>query len=192
MRNRTLALSLVAAWLSVACGATQTRQTARLSDAQIAHITTLVDSGEVEQAWLATDRATNELVKSFAGRMIAQHTAAKRADEALTHGEQVAPARSRTAEELAADGRRTLDRLKLANARSFDAAYMDAQIRQHEEVAELLADKLIPEAIDPELRERLKATQAMVVTHLQDAREIRAGLARSEALEPRPVWVPAR
>jgi predicted outer membrane protein len=176
MQATTWALALGAACLSAACGARQTR----LNDAQIEHIEGLAHSGEVEQAWLATDRAQSDLVKSYAANTIAQR-AELHPDEASAARRRTEAANSRTAQEISSETWRTVETLQDSEVTRFDAVYMDAQIRQHAEMKELLDESLIPQAVDPELRERLLVTRATVERQLEEARAIRAGLARAEA-----------
>jgi putative membrane protein len=173
MQPSVWALALAAACLSAACGA---RQATKLDDAQIEHIGGLAHSGEVEQAWLATERAQTELVKNYAANTIAQRVQSKPDEASLA-----ASSDSGTAQKLGSESRQTVETLQRADPESFDALYMDAQIRQHEEMKELLDDALIPQASDPELRRRLLVTRDLVEDQLREARDVRAGLARMEA-----------
>jgi putative membrane protein len=154
---------------------------ARLTDEQIVHITELVDRGELEQATVATERASDAQVKRFAAHMLAQHTKSKELGKQLARTENLAPTASLTAQKLSDDANRTLDGLRHADDASFDAKYMEAQVNQHELVKGLLDGTLIPGAASPELKARLEETRGMVESHLQEARKIRDGLASADA-----------
>jgi putative membrane protein len=154
---------------------------ARLTDEQIARITEVVDSGEVEQAKVAAERASSAQVKRFAAHMLSQHTRSKARGAALVQAEGLALTESPTAQQLSSEASKTLDSLRDADEASFDAKYMDAQVQQHQQVAGLLDATLIPGAASPELKARLEEARAMVQSHLEEAREIRESLAGATA-----------
>jgi putative membrane protein len=149
----------------------------QLTDDQIVRITELVDRGELEQANMAAERASDAQVKNFAAHMLAQHTKSQQLGKELINAEGLAPAGSLVAQALAQQASETLEDLRDADAASFDAKYMNAQIDEHQHVSSLLDETLIPRAASGELRARLEETRAMVQSHLEEARHIREGMA---------------
>lgn len=149
---------------------------ARLTDAQIVKITDTVNTGEVEQAKLAKQRAKNPAVKKFAAQMITQHTNAKQQGLKLSKQTDLTPQESAVSAELASKGTKTLEALKAADAESFDREYIDSQVEQHQEVLDQLDSHLIPEATNPELKAGLQKDRAMVEMHLKDAKQIQDSL----------------
>jgi putative membrane protein len=150
---------------------------APMTDGQIAKITTLVNTGEVEQAQLAKTKAKNAAVKKFATMMINQHTQANQNGAQLAKKASLTPEDSPAAMELQSKATQTLESLKSADATMFDSAYMSAQVTQHQEVLDMLDNKLIPAATNPELKTELQTTRTMVQRHLTDAQAIQQTLA---------------
>ena len=73
--------------------------------------------------------------------------------------------------ELKAKGSKVLQTLNSVDQAAFDHGYLMSRIQQHEEVLNLLRDKLIPGASSAALRAQLTKTQAMVQHHLDLARK---------------------
>jgi len=151
--------------------ATGTVPMTKLSDGQIAEILTTVDSGEIEQAQLALDKATDPEVRAFATHMVEQHTASKQAAAQLT-SQTLRPAQSPKSKELQAAGAQTLERLNSADASNFDVTYIAAQVQQHADVLKLIEDQLLPAVNEPALRDFLGNARGMVQQHLDRARQI--------------------
>jgi putative membrane protein len=149
---------------------------APLTDGQIAKITTLVNTGEVEQAQLAKTKSKNAAVKKFATTMITQHTQAKQKGTQLAKKAMLTPEESPAATELQTKATATLEQLKAADAATFDSAYISSQVTQHQEVLDMLDSQLIPAATNPELKTELEATRTMVQHHLTEAQSIQQGL----------------
>lgn len=153
-----------------------TSATESLRDGQIAKITDLVNSSEIEQAQLARSKATQPRVKKFAADLMAQHQKAKQAGVKLTKASNITPEESAVAGDLETKSAQTLSMLKSSDAASFDMAYLTAQVQQHQEVLDMLNEKLIPSATDSKLKAELEDTRSMVEHHLEEAQEISRAL----------------
>ena len=145
----------------------------KLTDGQIAEILSTVDSGEIEQAQVAQQRATRPEVRDFASHMIEQHTASKQAGAQLATQANLQPASSPKAEELQAASKKMLDNLSAADASNFDITYVDGQIEQHAAVLKLIQDQLAPAVNEPALRDQLTNARGMVQQHLDQARQLK-------------------
>jgi putative membrane protein len=148
----------------------------RLTDAQIVKITDIVNSGEVEQAKVAKQRAKNPAVKKFAAQMITQHSQAKEQGNKIAKQTKLEPQDSPVGDELASKGTKTLESLKAADADAFDRTYMESQVEQHQEVLDHLDNHLIPEATTPQLKADLQKARTMVERHLTSAKQIQSEL----------------
>jgi putative membrane protein len=148
-----------------------------LSDAEIAKITDTVDSGEIEQANVATSRAKHASVKQFAQHMIEQHTASKQKGAELVHKTGMTPTTSTTSSNLQRDGMNMLEKLKTSDLAAFDATYIAGQIEEHQRVLQLLNSRLIPSATDSDLKSQLAAARTMVERHISEAQSIQRSLA---------------
>lgn len=145
-----------------------------LSEAQIAKITELVNTAEVEQGKLAQGKAKAPAVKKFADMMIKHHGDAKQEQAKLFKKLSLTPADSATAAALQADGEKTLKSLKDADAAGFDAAYAKSQVEGHQKVLDALDAQLLPAAKTPELAEGLRKMRATVEAHLTEAKSLQA------------------
>jgi putative membrane protein len=148
----------------------------QLTDAEIAKVTDVVNTGEIEQAKLAKTKATSQRVKNFATTMLNQHTQMQQKDAQLARKLTLTLEDNSVAEELASKGAKTLADLKLVEATRFDQAYMAAQVAQHREVLELIDQQLIPQARETQLKAALEKARAMVQKHLTDAEQIQQQL----------------
>jgi putative membrane protein len=144
-----------------------------LSEGQMAKVTDLVNTGEIDQAKLAQHRAKAPGVKQFADRMIQHHGQAQREQAKLVQRLKLTPADSATAGKLKSDGDAQLAKLKDVDAASFDAAYVTSQIDAHQQALDLLDTQLIPNAKTPDIVNALQTARAMVDQHLRDARALR-------------------
>jgi len=149
-----------------------------ISDPQSVRILTTVNGGEIEQAQLAKDKAQDSRVKKFAQKMIDEHKKANDKIIKLYKSEDLMPANSSVANDLADKGSQTLTTLNATTVPDFDKTYIDAQVQQHQEVLELINTRLIPGATDAKLKDALLDASKMVAHHLEKAREIQAQLQR--------------
>jgi len=149
--------------------ATGTVPLSKLTDGQIAKILSTVDSAEIEQAQTALEKASNPDVRAFATHMVEQHTAAKQKGEQLG----LTASESPKSQELQAKGAKTLEQLKAADPATFELAYIDAQIQQHDEVLTMIEKQLLPAVEQPGLRDFLGEARGMVERHLEQARQLR-------------------
>jgi putative membrane protein len=145
---------------------------AALSEPQIAKVSELVNTAEVEQGKLAQGRAKAPAVKKFAAMMIKHHGDALNEQTKLIKKLQLTPADSETAQALKADGDKTLQTLKSADAASFDAVYVTSQIDGHQKVLDLLDTQLLPAAKTPEVVDALRRARGIVENHLNEARAL--------------------
>jgi putative membrane protein len=150
-----------------------------LRDGQIIKIADLANSGEVEQAQLAQMKATDPQVKQFAAMMIKDHSKAKQQGAQLAKKAGLTEEDSGQAATLQTKAEQTLATLKVVDATSFDKAYMNAQVEQHQMVLDTLTKTLIPSATNPQLKAELEATRNMVQRHLGHAQQIHQSLANA-------------
>jgi putative membrane protein len=147
-----------------------------LRDGQIMLVLKSVDQAEIEQGTLARSKATDPRVKAFAERMIEHHSRSLKDGAELTRKAAVEPQESNLATELQTKTNQTLQTLRGADSSTFDSAYTSAQVRQHQEVLDLLDKRLIPSATSADIRAGLKDTRNLVANHLADAQSIMANL----------------
>jgi putative membrane protein len=143
-----------------------------LSEAQLAKVSELVNTAEVEQGKLAQAKAKAPAVKKFADMMVRQHGAALGEQAKIVKKLSLGSDDSAIAEKLKAEGETTLDTLKKTERAAFDAAYVKSQVEGHQKLLELLDTQLIPAAKTREVVDALRQARAIVEQHLSEARAL--------------------
>jgi putative membrane protein len=143
-----------------------------LTEAQIAKVSELVNTAEVEQAKIAQARAKDPAVKNFAAMMAKHHGEALREQAKIVKRLRINSDDSATSAKLKSDAQATLATLKKADAASFDTAYISSQIDAHQKALDLLDAQLIPSAKTPEVSDALRQARAIVAQHLSDAKAL--------------------
>jgi putative membrane protein len=151
----------------------------RLSEAQIAMVTDLANSSEVEQGNLAQSKAKSPEVKKFAAMMIKHHTEAKNDQAKLYKQLSLTPTQSQQATLLKEDADKTLGSLRAADGGNFDVAYMNSQVDAHQKVLDSINQELLPAAADQRLVDSLNKMKAAVEAHLNEARSLQATLIKT-------------
>lgn len=152
-----------------------------LSEGQVAMITDLANSSEIEQAKLAQGKAKSASVKKFAATMIKHHSEAKAQQTKLYQSLKLTPTQSASASQLKNDADQALGSLRAADGASFDKAYIEGQIDAHQKVLDTIDNQLLPASSDQALTDELTKMRATVSTHLQDAKDILAELQKNSS-----------
>lgn len=132
------------------------------------------DMFEIEAAKLAQTRATNADVKKFAAMMATDHTksTADLKKAIADSGQPITPPAT-----LPDDLRGKLDDLTKADAKDFEANYMDNQVDAHQGALDLL-QRYAEDGDVPQIRAFAAATAPAVQKHLDEARRIRDAVKR--------------
>ncbi len=156
-----------------------------LSDAEIVVVAKAANDGEIEHAKLAKTKAKDKKVKDFAAMMSKDHTAANKRHAALIKKAKIEPKDSDLSKRLTDDAAAKAETLKAAEkGAAFDKAYIDSQVEIHTTVLGAIDTQLLPGVQNPDLKTELEAVRAAVEAHLNQAKEIQAGLAAAPAPAP--------
>lgn len=143
-----------------------------MTDGQILEALSAVDTAEIEQAQVALSKAQSPRVREFATHMIEQHSASMRQGEQIASAHGLMRSESAVSLNLKPKAAEILQTLNTSDPANFDHAYMMSQIQQHEEVLELLTERIVPAASSEPVRQLATKAQAMVQQHLEQARTI--------------------
>ncbi len=148
----------------------------QLTDAQIVSIVDTVHKGEVDQGQLAVRKAKDAQVKQFAQMMTTDHGGSMNKFKQLG----ITPETTQTSTQLQTDSQNAIQSLSGQTGMDFDRAYMDLQVKEHQQVLNDLDQKLIPNAKNAELKKNLTDLRSKVAEHLQKAEQIqqKLGLAK--------------
>lgn len=150
-----------------------------LTEGQIAMITDLANTAEIEQGKLAQTKAKAASVKKFAAMMVKHHTEAKNEQAKLVKELSLTPTQSQDATALKSDADKMLGSLRGASGASFDQTYIDGQVAEHQKVLTTLDQQLIPSAQTEKVVSSLKKLRETVVAHLEEAKAIQAELTKT-------------
>lgn len=123
---------------------------------------------EVSMGRMALEKSQNEAVKQFATQMVQDHEAANQKLKALASRKNLSV--SSKEEDVMNDAKAAM--LKMRD-KSFDKAYMENQVKAHEEAVQLF-QRASTELSDPELKALAQETLPMLQRHLKMAKELHA------------------
>jgi putative membrane protein len=151
-------------------------QSAKPTDAQIAHIAYTAGQLDIDAGKQALAKSKNKDVRSFAEAMVRDHTAVNKQALDLAKKLKVTPEdndTSRALSKAAADKKAELAKL---NGADFDKAYVSNEAAYHKTVNGALETTLIPSANNAELRSLLQTGLKLFQGHQQHAEHVAAAL----------------
>jgi putative membrane protein len=145
-----------------------------ISDANILAELSEANQAEIAAGQMALQRAKSGDVKSFARRMIGDHTKMLSAGKALADSLSITPAPP-SPDSLPQKADQETHTLSAATGAPFDKAYMDAQVADHRMVLGLLK-QLEGAAQNPRVKALITGAEPTVQSHLDRAQAIDAKL----------------
>jgi putative membrane protein len=140
-----------------------------LSDSQILGVADTANTGEIDRANIATEKAQSDTVKQFAQMMLKEHTEAKQQGRKLFS--EVGITVSALSAGMQKDSDDTMTQLMTVAPSGFDRTYMQAQVRLHQKTIRAL-DELIPQTQGPQLKGLLTYMRQQADRYLSTARSI--------------------
>jgi putative membrane protein len=147
-----------------------------LTDGQILNLLKTVNDAEVSAGQFANSYTRNAGVRDFASRMINDHKKANEdvASTSSAIGENLdGSAQSSRLAQVADNQAATL---KGKSGADYDKAYMAYQLRDHQDVLDMIIGDLMSSAKSDQVRALLRSTQSMVQMHLDQARKVSSSL----------------
>lgn len=158
---------------------------APLTDGQIVRVSEAVDSSEIDQAKEVQKKAKNPEVKKLAARILQQHTKNKQKAQTVAKRAQLKAEESTVATDVTTKSEESLQSIKTAAAPSdAERAFVDGQVRQQESVLELLNTRLIPNAINADLKAQLEETRKIIEKHIEETKRVQQALQAAPASPP--------
>ncbi len=78
---------------------------------------------------------------------------------------------------MKAEGKKNLDNLNGLSGNAFDKAYIDGEVKLHQQVIEVADKQLVPNVKNDELKALLVKVRPALVSHLEHAKQIQTSLA---------------
>jgi putative membrane protein len=157
---------------SSAAATTPATSTVTLSDGQIAGITAAAHQSEIDAARVARKISKNAKVRSFAAKMIKDHTAALKAETALAQTAGIAPSDSDISAKIKTMSADSLANLKTLKGNDFDKTYAQGQVDAHQQVLDTIDNDLLPQVQNAALKEQLTKERPVVASHLEMAKQL--------------------
>ena len=179
MQKRLTPLVMVLALLSPGLAWAETP--AKPTDPQIAHIAYTAGLIDVEAGKLALEKSQNEEVRSFAQRMIGDHSAVNDQALALVKKLNVTPEDNPTSRSLTKEADATRKKLAGLTGAAFDKAYVDNEVAYHKTVNGALTTTLIPDAQNSELKSLLQNGLNVFEAHLEHAERLAQQLSAAQS-----------
>lgn len=145
---------------------------ANLNDEQIAAIVVAANQVDIDAGKAVESKSSNNEVKAFAHRMVAEHTDVNKQATALVTKLKVAPEENAISKGLLSDGRKNLDRLNKLKGKSFDKTYIYQEVVFHKQVLDVIDNKLLPGAKNEELKALLVKVRPAIASHLEHAENL--------------------
>ena len=168
-------IALVAAAMLAGAGAANA-QSAKINDAQIAHIAYTAGVIDVEAGKLALTKSKNKAVREFAESMVRDHAAVNDKALALVKKLKVTPQDNDTSKALTKQAAAKNAELSKLNGAAFDKAYVANEVAFHKTVNSALEKTLIPSAQNAELKSLLETGLKLFQGHEQHAEHVAAAL----------------
>lgn len=146
------------------------------SDADIAAVLLAANKAVIEQSQLAVRKARVPSVRSFARTMITEHSQALQNLNALFRRLRIVPRHNAVSAEVSTEGNSLTLSLQNQPQERFDRAYMEAELKGHQDAMNLFDTQLVPRAQNPELRAQLLKIRAELEHHATAAQQILAVL----------------
>jgi putative membrane protein len=135
-------------------------------DAQLAAIVQAINMGEMLAAQLAENRAASPDVRRFARDMETQHRDMQSRANAVFSRSLMTPSENPVSARLKSEMQSELSSLQSMRGKDFDRAYIEAEVREHNAVLELV-DRMIADARSPELKAELENMRPKEEAHLR-------------------------
>jgi putative membrane protein len=147
-----------------------------LTDDQILYALHAANLGEMEQARVAQKKAKNDRVKRFASMMLKDHGEADGKGNEVAKKVRASLTPSESSNRLETDAKQFSAVMSNQNGADFDRAYMDAQVKEHRALLDMIDREFLPAVTAPDVKELLMTVRARVQSHLQEATQIHQAL----------------
>lgn len=147
-----------------------------MNDLQIAHTAYTAGQLDIRYAHLALALSDNAAVREFAETMVRDHTAVNEAAGALVTKLNVTPEDNALSQALVEGAAAKRAEFAALSGAAFDCAYATNELGYHQVVNATVADKFIPWATVPELKDLLTEALGTFRAHEGHAEAMVAGL----------------
>jgi putative membrane protein len=142
------------------------------SDVTIATIMAAIDQIDIDFAKTALNKSKNQGLRAFAQQVIADHMAIQKSIQDVTQKLNLKPAGTYTRDWLNNQSDKVKDKLISSNGKSLDKYYVADEIQFSQTIATMIADTLLPNAQNPDLKAVLANAQPVMLVQLNAAQKL--------------------
>ena len=148
----------------------------KINDAQIAHIAYTAGQIDIAAGKQALAKSQDPMIRMFAEEMVRDHTAVNDQALALVKKLGVTPQDNPTSKSLSDSAAQKLKTYEKLSGHAFDVAYIQNEVAYHKAVNGAVADTLIPNARNAELKELLQTGLKLFQEHQAHAEHMAAAV----------------
>lgn len=148
----------------------------RLTDANIAAIVLASNNTDISYARLVPSRSERDDVKTFAERMLTDHTGVNGLINDLLARLDIGPEDNVMSLDLRDESADKRDMMRELEGYKFDSTYIENEVAYHKKFLATIDDVLSPRATAIELKGLLSAVRPAVAAHLAHAEQVRANV----------------
>lgn len=148
------------------------RAQTNLNDLEMAHAAVTASNIDIAYAHLALAFSENPAIRDFAETMIRDHSAVNDQVFALARKLNVQAQDNAFSRQLLADAARTKDELSRLRGAEFDRAYARNELRYHQAVNGIVADKFIPSIKNAEVKQAFQGALVIFRGHERHAEQL--------------------
>ena len=152
------------------------RVDATLSDGQIAAIASSLHQAEIDAGTVALAHADRVEVKRYAQRLLTVHANAASKIRAIVDNQNLILTDSQVGDSVKRVGVADVEALKALSSREFDGSFLAGRLQHEQRDLGVLDDTLIPNALNPLLKEALVATRVQIAQNIELAKHELAAL----------------
>jgi putative membrane protein len=146
----------------------------QMTEEQIAEVIQAANAAEIQAAQMAKTKSANGEVKGYAEHMISAHNDNSEKLSDLQKKFKMRPAHNEMAQKISTDAKSQMTSLKQTPNKEFETAYMQSQVKMHQQLLNDLDQKFIPQARNPEFKSFLQETRTHVQEHLSKAETLQS------------------
>ena len=154
------------------------RSSMAASDGRAVGMFLMANDVNLSFAKVAYAGASSDDVKSFARRMLTDHTQIVATIRALIADQDVSPSDDSAGEDLRDLSTLQRDSLRALTGHVFDSTYVAMELDRHRAMLSMIDDVLLPRARSAELREMLASSRPIIAAHVAHAEQLQASLAK--------------
>lgn len=173
-------VAVVLSGLASACSLSERVMPGTMSDANVLAVMNTIDRSEMESAQLAKQKAQSSAVRDYANHLIADHSATMDKNRQLSNRTNLRPDPPALASTMNSTHQETMEQLRKLSGSDFDRAYMEYQVKMHEEAVSLV-EKTSASADNPQLKQQLSQVVHDLRDHLTKAKSIQGQIAASRS-----------